>query len=113
MAHPAPAKPQFKAAPDAPPMKVAAPAKAESGDEWRPIATAPEDPDARFWVRVTVLGKDGISMVPVFGTETLVAYRKTRTRKGGRWTQGLTIIDDRLRTKLGFRPSEWKPFDGG
>ena len=70
---------------------------------WAPIACAPQDPQARFLVRATVNGK------PIGGTETLVRYRPSRKMVGRKWQAALTIIDDRLGTKLGFRPTEWHP----
>ena len=116
-----PAKPFFKA-PEQKPFKAAEPIPHEApppaaqpalqpaptvppSSEWAPIATAPDDPDARFWVRVTVNGK------PVSGTDTLVRYRGSRKMVGGKWKPSLTIIDDKLGTKLGFRPTEWKAMD--
>lgn len=97
----------FKVAEGAPPsppvMKVAAPRT----DGWAPLETAPEDATARFLVRATVYAKDGKSRVPVAGTETLVRYRASRKRSGRHWVPALTIIDDRMGTKLGFRPTEW------
>lgn len=111
------AKPIFKQ-PDhsAPPFKVtqkaetapqpsAAPKTVDAPkSDWQPLSTAPTDPNARFWVRVCVNGK------PINGTDTLVRYRVTRKRENKKWVPALTIIDDRLGTKLGFRPSEWKPY---
>lgn len=69
---------------------------------WKPISSAPQAEDARFLVRATVNGN------PVNGTETLVRYRKSRKMVGRRWEQALSIIDDKLGTKLGFRPTEWR-----
>ena len=119
-------KPIFKA-PEKKPFQPAAepptphPGKPEPAPvvavDWKPIATAPNrlpngddpgDKDARFMVRATVLGRDG-KRTPVPNTETVVRYRMSRKMSGGRWTPAFTIIDDKLETKLGFRPSEWKP----
>jgi hypothetical protein len=97
----APEQKPFKAAEgaiDAPPSSAR---EALSGSGWQPIATAPQDPQARFLVRATVNGK------PIGGTETLVRYRASRKMVGNKWQPALTIIDDRLGTKLGFRPTEW------
>ena len=114
-----PQKPIFKG-PDRPPFKASetpvqptspppiAQPKAQEAT-WKPIATAPQDADARFRVRVTVPSKDGKSTVPVGGTETIVCYRGSRKMIKGKWAPALTIIDDRLGTKLGFRPTEWAP----
>lgn len=112
-------KPVFRA-PERSPMKVAdtipppqerAPAQsvpmASAPDGWQPISSAPKEKDAVFWVRVVVKGKS------VSGTETLVRYRLSRKMVGGRWVgDHLVMIDDRLRTKLGFVPNEWKPEAG-
>lgn len=109
-----PAKPMFKAPEKGPPLKIGAVdvvhqstvhvmAEELVGPGWQPLSTAPKDPAARFWVRVCVNGK------PVGGTETLVRYRVSRARINKKWVPSLTIIDDKLGTKLGFRPSEWKP----
>ena len=106
------AKPLFKA-PEQKPFKMAEAAQEhpqppdasakwpEPSDGWQPISTAPQDPQARFLVRATVNGK------PIGGTETLVRYRASRKMVGRKWQAALTIIDDRLGTKLGFRPTEW------
>ena len=101
-----PVKPIFKA-PEQKPFKpanepalaVAAPPPKDG--EWKPIDTAPQDPMARFLVRASVNGK------LVGGTEMLVRYRASRKMVGKKWQPALTIIDDRLLTKLGFRPTEW------
>ena len=115
MATPEPTKPMFNKQTTTPPFKAAeeAPAKViprdlgksslMSPDGWQPIAAAPQDPQARFMVRATVNGK------PIGGTETLVRYRPSRKMVGRKWQSALTIIDDRLGTKLGFRPTEWCP----
>ena len=97
----APEQKPFKAAEDSHEVKnhVAPPPPAPG--EWQSIATAPQDPQARFLVRATVNGK------PIGGTETLVRYRASRKMVGRKWQAALTIIDDRLGTKLGFRPTEW------
>ena len=109
-------KPLFKA-PEQKPFKMAEGAQespsspnparetleALSGSGWQPITAAPQDPQARFLVRATVNGK------PIGGTETLVRYRASRKMVGRKWQAALTIIDDRLGTKLGFRPTEWHP----
>jgi hypothetical protein len=111
-----PTKPTFKVPDKGPPLKPppdmmeapspAAPkAEATSPTAWQLIATAPTDEAARFMVRACVGGK------PVPGTETIVRYRVTRKRVGRKWAPSLTIIDDRLETKLGFRPTEWKKLD--
>ena len=112
-----PAKPIFKA-PEQKPFKAAEPPSPPIGQEkaeaeppktaprtngWAPIDTAPEEADARFMVRASVNGK------PIPSTETLVRYRPSRKMVAGKWKPGLTIIDDRLGTKLGFRPTEWAP----
>lgn len=98
------AKPLFKA-PEQKPFKVAEDAHEEdaSPSDWQPISAAPKDPQAHFLVRATVNGK------PIDGTETLVRYRASRKMVGRKWQAALTIIDDRLGTKLGFRPTEWHP----
>ena len=113
-----PTKPTFKVPDKGPPMKPppdmvevpSTPARpsVESvvTSKWEPIACAPSDEGARFLVRTCVGGK------PVPGTETIVRYRMTRKRVGRKWAPSLTIIDDRLETKLGFRPTEWKKIDG-
>lgn len=112
MAVPQPAKPIFKV-PEQKPFKMAEPpsvpmsadpvtAPAVHDGKWKPIATAPQTADAIFLVRATVNG-EGIK-----GTETLVRYRASRKMVGRKWQPALTIIDDRLGTKLGFRPTEWK-----
>lgn len=120
-------KPIFKA-PEKKPFQMAAPepsqppqpsppepTKPEAG--WQPIATAPsklpsgDDPgdrDVEFLVRATVLGRDG-KRTPIANTETLVKYRMSRKMSGGRWTPAFAMIDAKLETKLGFRPTEWKP----
>lgn len=87
-----------------PPASAAAtkPAKATKPAGWQPIASAPQDESARFMVRATVQGK------PISGTETVVRYRPSRKMVGRRWEKALSIIDDRLGTKLGFRPTEWR-----
>lgn len=100
----APEQKPFKAADTKPPLASPAPsplAPAEN-DGWKPMATAPEAAEAKFLVRATVNGKG------VNGTETLVRYRMSRKMVGRKWQSALTIIDDRLGTKLGFRPTEWK-----
>jgi hypothetical protein len=113
-------KPTFKS-PPAPPFKPSAqgaapPTKPPVSDvalaepsPWQPIATAPDDPDARFLIRVTTKDPKTGEPKPVGGTETLVRYRPTRKRVSGKWGSGLAMIDDRLRTKLGFKPTEWSP----
>lgn len=110
MSAPQPAKPIFKA-PEQKPFKASEPPPAAveknpapmlKKGEWKPIATAPQNSDAVFMVRATVNG-EGIQ-----GTETLVRYRASRKMVGRKWQPALTIIDDRLGTKLGFRPTEWK-----
>lgn len=100
----------FKAAADTPHLDDAAAAQKtvknlDNKFGWQPIATAPQDPDARFWVRVCVNGK------PVSGTDTLVKYRVSRKRSERKWVPALVIVDDKLSTKLGFKPSEWKAED--
>lgn len=112
MSTPQPAKPIFKA-PEQKPFKAAdekpplasptpsAPTPTEN-DGWKPMTTAPETAETKFLVRATVNGKG------VNGTETLVRYRMSRKMVGRKWQPALTIIDDRLGTKLGFRPTEWK-----
>lgn len=92
-----PDTPPFKAATDVPPPV----SRAAEPLVWKPIDTAPQDVDARFKVRAT---KNGL---PVNGTETVVRYRATRVRVGGRWQASLAIIHDVNLTKLGFRPTEW------
>lgn len=69
--------------------------------DWQPIATAPQEPDAVFLIRACANGK------PISGTETLVKYRASRKMVGGKWKPAFTIVDARLGTKLGFRPTEW------
>jgi hypothetical protein len=118
-------KPTFKS-PPAPPFKpsaqAAAPAKPSDPtpensvtlppigpDEWLPISTAPDDKDAKFRIRVTTKDPKTGEPRPVGGTETLVRYRPTRKRVGGKWKSALAMIDDRLGTKLGFKPTEWSP----
>ena len=112
MATPEPSKPIFKGPEKkpfvvsaGPPESVQIPSAPQpaSPREWQPIAAAPQDPQARFMVRATVNGK------PIGGTETLVRYRPSRKMVGRKWQSALTIIDDRLGTKLGFRPTEWCP----
>jgi len=101
-------KPIFKA-PEQKPFKAHEPAPVADvpppprDGEWQPIETAPENADAVFMVRATVNGK------PIGGTEMLVRYRASRKMVGSKWQPALTIIDDRLGTKLGFRPTEWAP----
>lgn len=84
--------------PAAPVLKQAAPKLVP----WKPIASAPQAETSRFMVRATVNGRI------ITGTETVVRYRMSRKMSGGRWTPSLAIIDDRLGTKLGFRPTEWR-----
>lgn len=96
-------KPPLKLPDDAKPQAPIPPAPIAKGD-WQPMATAPQEPDARFVVRACVDGE------PVNGTETVVRYRVSRKMVRGRWSHGLAIIDDKLETKLGFRPTEWKPY---
>lgn len=108
MATTAPTKPTIKGA-DVPPFKAATeaapPRAAAETSAWKPIKTAPQDADARFMVRAT---KDG---EPVKGTETVVHYRSTRVRIGGRWSASLAMIHDVNLTKLGFRPNEWREIE--
>jgi hypothetical protein len=105
MAAPQPTKPIFNKPSGAAPFKVSedAPSPPRPNGDWQPISQAPQDPQARFMVRATVNDK------PVGGTETLVRYRASRKMVGRKWQSALTIIDDRLGTKLGFRPTEWCP----
>jgi hypothetical protein len=90
-----------KPAPEQRPFKAAKEEGLKNG-EWQPMATAPKNADARFMVRATAGGKG------VKGTETIVRYRTSRKMVGRKWQPSLVIIDDRLSTKLGFRPTEWK-----
>lgn len=93
----APEQKPFKAAPDPPP-----PVPPRS-DGWAPLDTAPKEADAVFLVRAVANGKG----IP--STETQVRYRASRKMVGGKWKPAFTIIDDKLGTKLGFRPNEWAP----
>lgn len=72
-------------------------------DGWAPLDTAPQNADAVFLVRAVANGKG----IP--STETQVRYRASRKMVGGKWKPAFTIIDDKLGTKLGFRPNEWAP----
>lgn len=90
----------FKAASHDPP-----PVPQPRSDGWAPLDTAPKDADAVFMVRALANGK------PVRGTETRVRYRASRKMVGGKWKPAFTIVDDKLGTKLGFRPNEWRALD--
>lgn len=91
-------KPFKMAQPDTPLEVIAQP----RSDKWAPLDTAPKEADAIFMVRALANGK------PVLGTETRVRYRASRKMVGGKWKPAFTIVDDKLGTKLGFRPNEWR-----
>lgn len=109
-------KPTFKA-PDQKPFKAAEDPSMEmksrglgittvaANGGWAPLDTAPQNADAVFLVRAVANGKG----IP--STETQVRYRASRKMVGGKWKPAFTIIDDKLGTKLGFRPNEWRALD--
>ncbi len=111
MSTPQQSKPTLKM-PEQKPFKVSeraeanqppsASAKWPEPSDWQPLSTAPQDPASVFMVRALANGK------PISGTETRVRYRASRKMVGGKWKPAFTIIDDRLGTKLGFRPNEWR-----
>lgn len=107
MSTPQQSKPTLRM-PEQKPFKVAddhAPSATPRGDVWAPLDTAPQNADAVFLVRAVANGKG----IP--STETQVRYRASRKMVGGKWKPAFTIIDDKLGTKLGFRPNEWRAID--